>query len=203
MKIETIEIAGIEGALTALRLPYGKDTRSNIRHETTVHIDISDMDCERNPDAWDITLKGYRVCKSYSDITIDERDMTLMSTLVKRGDEHAKVVRGIMVWAKITAPVYWWCEEETYRAGHERLASESTMHIDCKGLSGEDLVKAKAEIPMGKELTKVDMFSYQCLRNMVRQRHNHRLPEWHTFIEWVKGLPFAEELIFVGLNLEE
>ena len=136
-------------------------------------------------------------------IGVDFKDLTLMQTLVKRGDEHAKVVRGIMVWAKITAPVFFWIEAETYRAGHERLASESTMHIDCKGLSGKELQEAKAAIPMGKELTKVDMFSYQCLRNIVRQRHDHRLPEWHQFIDWVRTLPFAEELILVGLETEE
>ena len=136
-------------------------------------------------------------------IVRNEQDLQLMTTLVKRGDEHAKVVRGINVWAKITAPVYWWAEEETYRAGHERLASESTMHIDCKGLSGKELQEAKAAIPMGKELTKVDMFSYQTLRRIVAQRHNHRLPEWHTFVDWVRTLPFAEELILVGFETEE
>ena len=136
-------------------------------------------------------------------VEIAVEDLELMNTLVKRGDEHAKVVRGIMVWAKITAPVYWWCEEETYRMGHERLASESTMHIDCRGLAGSELQEAKSAIPMGKELTKVDMFSYQALRKMVAQRHDHRLPEWHTFIDWVRTLPFADQLILVGLETEE
>ena len=70
------------------------------------------------------------------------------------------------------------------------------MHTDCKGLTGGELVKVKSEIPMGKELKKIDYFSYQCLRNIVHQRAEHRLPEWHQFIEWVKSLPLAEELIF-------
>ena len=186
MKIETIEIAGLAGALTALRLPFGKEARSKIR-------------IIRN---WE-RLRELSIIVSSSAIRIDPKDMQLMTTLVKRGDEHAKVVRGINVWAKITAPVYWWAEEETYRAGHERLASESTMHIDCRGLSGKELQEAKAAIPMGKELTKVDMFSYQTLRRIVAQRHNHRLPEWHTFIDWIRTLPYAEELIFVGLETEE
>ena len=203
MKIETIEIAGIAGALTALRLPFGKEVRSNIDHYSEIHLDFSDMDVEKTEDTYEVTMKGLPKFTSNTYITIAPKDLTLMQTLVKRGDEHAKVVRGIMVWAKITAPVYWWCEEETYRAGHERLASESTMHIDCKGLSGKELQEAKAAIPMGKELTKVDMFSYQALRKMVAQRHNHRLQEWHEFVDWIKTLPLAEELIFVGLNLEE
>ena len=194
MKIETIEIAGLAGALTALRLPFGKEVRSGIVAKNTLlwHINTDDKSWAGNT---------YEIPGNH--IGVDFKDLTLMQTLVKRGDEHAKVVRGIMVWARITAPVYWWCEEETYRMGHERLASESTMHIDCRGLAGSELQEAKSAIPMGKELTKVDMFSYQALRKMVAQRHNHRLPEWHEFVDWVRTLPLAEELIFVGLNLEE
>ena len=203
MKIETIEVAGLAGALTALRLPFGKDVRSRIEHFCDTYLDITDMDVEKAEDTYEVTMTGHTRFTSNTHIAIEPKDLSLMTTLVKRGDEHAKVVRGIIVWAKITAPVYWWAEEETYRAGHERLASESTMHIDCKGLSGKELQEAKAAIPMGKELTKVDMFSYQTLRRIVAQRHNHRLPEWHTFIDWVKTLPFAEELILVGLEIEE
>lgn len=203
MKIETIEIAGLAGALTALRLPFGKELRSKIENYCETHLDFTDMDVEKTEDTYEVTMKGLLKFTSNTSIAINKKDLTLMQTLVKRGDEHAKVVRGIMVWAKVTAPVYFWAEAETYRAGHERLASESTMHIDVRGLSGEELQRAKAAIPMGKELTKVDMFSYQTLRRIVAQRHDHRLPEWHQFIDWIKTLPLAEELIFVGLETEE
>ena len=202
MKIETIEIAGLAGALTALRLPFGKDVRSNIEHFCDTYLDFTDMDVEKAEDTYEVTMKGHPRFTSNTYIAIEPKDLSLMTTLVKRGDEHAKVVRGINVWAKITAPVYFWAEAETYRAGHERLASESTMHIDVRGLSGKELQEAKAAIPMGKELTKVDMFSYQTLRRIVAQRHDHRLPEWHQFIDWIKTLPLAEELIFVGLETE-
>ena len=56
---------------------------------------------------------------------------------------------------------------------------------------------------MGTEQDFVDVYSYQTLRRIVEQRHNHRLPEWHTFIDWIKTLPLAEELILVGLEMEE
>ena len=193
MKIETIEIAGLAGALTALRLPFGKDVRSGIvaKNKLLWFINTDDKSWAGNT---------YEIPGNH--IGVDFKDLTLMQTLVKRGDEHAKVVRGIMVWAKITAPVYWWCEEETYRAGHERLASESTMHIDCRGFSVEELVQAKSAIPMGKELTKVDMFSYQALRNIAKQRWNHRLPEWHVFVDWIKTLPLSQELILDGLEIK-
>ena len=187
IKIETIEIAGFAAALSALRLPFGLGERSVIR--VTL------------PERKDYLGLGNIVSKF--DVLVDQKDLSLMNTLVKRGTEHAKVTRGIMVWAKITAPIYWWCEMETYVVGHQRLSSESTMHVDCRGLSGDDLVAAKAAIPMGKELTKVDAFSYQALRNIARQRWNHRLPEWHVFVDWIKTLPFSQELILDGLDIKE
>ena len=196
MEIKTIEIAGMAGALTALRLPFGKEERSDINFYTNRGTNvIRDEAMERMVSTNHVSFT--------SDIWIDGRDIDLMTTLVKRGDEHSKVVRGILVYTKITAPIYWWCELETYRAGHERLASSSTMHIDCRGLSGEELQEAKSAIPMGKELTKVDYFSYQALRNIYKQRYNHRLQEWHTFCSWIKDLPFADELILPGLIIDE
>lgn len=38
--------------------------------------------------------------------------------------------------------------------------------------------------------------NYENILNMYRQRKNHKLTEWSkSFIEWVKTLPYAEELI--------
>lgn len=183
ISIKTLEIAGFASSVQALRLPFKKECRSECNFYGTINEDY-ELPC----------------FQSETKCFINEKDLHLMSVLVKRGDEHAKCIRGCIAYAEIEAPVYWWCELETYRAGHERLSSESTMHVDCKGLGGEDLVKAKSEIPMGKMLKKIDFFSYQCLRNIVKQRKGHRLPEWETFINWVRSLPFAEQLILVGLE---
>ena len=176
-KIETLEISGFRSALEALRLPYSLPPRSKL-HSFGGMNDDNTLCCE-------------------SSVNIDEKDMELLKALVKRGPEHAKCIRGINVYTKITAPIYWWCEMETYTVGHYRLASESTMHVDCKGLKEDELVKTKSEIPMGKELTKIDMFNYQNLRNIYFQRRNHRLPEWREFCTWIEQLPYAKEFITI------
>lgn len=44
--------------------------------------------------------------------------------------------------------------------------------------------------------TRTITLNYEVLRNIVHQRANHKLTEWHTFIRWVSTLPYAEELIF-------
>ena len=67
-------------------------------------------------------------------------------------------------------------------------------------LSGEELEKAKDEIPSGKIQKTVDYYSYQTLRRIWQQRHNHRLPMWHDFCKWIESLPFADELILIGLK---
>lgn len=188
IKINTLEIAGMASVLKALRLPFGKDCRSEVNSHYS----------------WEDECKSEGFWFNYNaQCEINDKDFALLSTLVKRGNEHSKVIRGLIVYAEIDAPVYWWCEMETYRAGHERLSSQSTMHIDARGLNGDELVTLKSEIPMGKVLKKIDFFSYQCLRTIVKQRTNHRLPEWATFIDWVKSLPFAKELILIGLDYED
>lgn len=172
IKIKTLEIAGLGSVLQALRLPFGKECRS--------HSEFS------------IELNDNERFKTSSFTYVNEKDLHLLSTLIKRGDEHAKSIRGLIVYAEIEAPVWFYREIETYRIGRERLSSESTMHIDCKGLSGEELEKTKDEIPMGKIQKTVDMFSYQALRRIYFQRRNHRLPMWHDFCRWIETLPYSK-----------
>ena len=45
--------------------------------------------------------------------------------------------------------------------------------------------------------------NYEVLRTIVHQRKGHKLSEWHQFIEWVRTLPYAEELIFYDKREED
>lgn len=110
-KVSTLEIAGFASVLAALRLPFGKEMRSKAD--------------------WQVSMNNNILFQS--SISIDPKDLTLMSTLVKRGDEHAKAIRGFQVYASIEAPREIWQELDTYRVGTDRLSSESTMHTIGKG----------------------------------------------------------------------
>ena len=37
--------------------------------------------------------------------------------------------------------------------------------------------------------------NYETLRNIYHARKNHKLQEWHTFCDWIRELPYAQELI--------
>lgn len=180
MKIETIEVSGFASALKAVRLPYNKEAKSDI--DTHVKSGILG------------TLRYGSI------ISVAQEDIELLKRLESSGDEHAKPLRGILAYVDITAPINFWWDLETYNVGHQRLFSGSTMHTEGKGLKGKALQKALHEIPFDRPIRKIDYFSYQTLRRIVSQRYNHRKPEFHEFIEWVKTLPYADELILLGLE---
>ena len=176
ISIKTLEIAGFAAAFQALRLPFGKECRSQV---------FTDGRCTEDE------------IRTSTSVFIEPKDLHLMSVLTKRGDEHAKVVRGIMVYAEIDAPRYWWQEMDTYRIGTDRLSSESTMHIQGKGMSEEELIAMKEALPEGTMQKRVQMFSYQTLRRIYFQRRGHRLPHWREFCKWVETLPYSSELITI------
>lgn len=53
--------------------------------------------------------------------------------------------------------------------------------------------------PMGLNLTARITTNYLQLKTIYFQRKNHRLEEWKIFIDWIRTLPLAEELIFVKI----
>ena len=185
--VQTLEVGGIVPALMSVKLPFSK--------QTTIDEVLLDYGKKTNEEIeYDADLTPEMKAKYFS-MSISPKSLKLLSNLQLSGDDHGKANRGIVAYALIKAPIYWWVEMETYRIGHERLSSQSTMHVDAKGLEGDELVKFKGDMPMGKELIKIDSFSYQTLRHIYFARRDHRLPEWHVFCDWIKTLPFSKELI--------
>ena len=69
---------------------------------------------------------------------VGENDRDLMYHLVNAGTDHRKFMRMMPVYVRITAPLYWWKEFDTYKVGTV-TNSCSTMHkITAKPFSIED-----------------------------------------------------------------
>ena len=69
---------------------------------------------------------------------IGRNDFSLMEKLAKSGSSHSKYRRMIVVYADITAPLYWWKEYDTYKVGTV-ANSCSTMHkIHAKEFTLDD-----------------------------------------------------------------
>ena len=50
-------------------------------------------------------------------------------------------------------------------------------------------------LPEGWLQTRTWTADYSVLRNIIHWRKNHKLTEWHQFVEWASTLPYANELL--------
>lgn len=127
---------------------------------------------------------------------------------------HNKFLEAICVWLDIDAPRYWWSQFDTYRIGVTKQ-SESTMHTLTKReleqgdfetpinpivlgvvngyIRDRNLVEAKAHLPEAFIQRRIVCTNYKSLRGVVKQRANHKLPEWQVLIqELEKQLDYPE-----------
>lgn len=47
-------------------------------------------------------------------------------------------------------------------------------------------------LPSSYNQRRTVMFNYEVLANMYKSRRHHKLDEWHTFCDWIEGLPYSE-----------
>lgn len=66
-------------------------------------------------------------CGNTPRYVLGENDHSLMQRLSNAGTEHRKYLRMMPVYVRITAPLYWWKEFDTYKIGTV-ANSCSTMH---------------------------------------------------------------------------
>ena len=132
LKIENTEVTGWEHAIRGMRNPMNSWEKSD-----SAYCQILD----------DLTKENYKWrcagCKNEfvgrpNCYVVGPNDYDLMKRLRNAGTDHRKFMRMIAVYADITAPLYWWKEADTYRAGVEKNSC-STMHkIAAKKFTLED-----------------------------------------------------------------
>ena len=262
LKLEKTEVVGWEAAIRGMRNPMNSWEQSDSAY---CHRDLA-RDCttcvHRNT--------GYSACTA-GHFDVGPKDYDLMTRLRNAGTDHRKFMRMIIVYVDITAPLYWWKEFKTYRAGRKfgddepdiiddgyleydiEMNSCSTMHkiaakeftlsdFSCEHLSGrydeglihpdsplgqlrktvgllnqyrdifidwdsvDDnrkdvfMVREKKDawwqmiqlLPSSYNQKRTVMLNYEVLANMYKSRKGHRLDEWHTFCNWIEGLPYSD-----------
>lgn len=94
----------------------------------------------RNPmNSWEKSDSEYKTA-GYDIVGFDlgENDHSLMQRLSNAGTDHRKFMRMMPVYVRITAPLYWWKEFDTYKVGTVSNSC-STMHkIQAKEFTMED-----------------------------------------------------------------
>lgn len=139
IKIENTEVMGWEAAVRGCRNPLNSwaksDSLFNIGHHGSKDIDT----LVPYRTGYNINGEEYAAYADWTDdYAIGKNDLDLMMRLAKAGSEHRKFMRMIVVYADITAPLYWWKEFDTYKVGTV-ANSCSTMHkIAAKEFTLED-----------------------------------------------------------------
>lgn len=98
LKIENVEVLGWEHAIRGMRNPKNSWAKSDSGPECPYGKEKCCGECQQN-------------------FCIGPNDKQLMMTLRNAGTDHRKFMRMITVYLDITAPLYWWKEFKTYRAG--------------------------------------------------------------------------------------
>lgn len=50
-------------------------------------------------------------------------------------------------------------------------------------------------LPTSYNQKRTVMLNYEVLVNIYKWRRNHKLDEWHTFCDWIEGLPYADLIV--------
>lgn len=118
IKIENVEVMGWEHAIRGMRNPMNSWERAD---SGICKGGESGIGCEN--------CANYDSCEHTYDHSwqLGKADHDLMMRLSAGGSTHAKYRRMIIVYADITAPLYWWKEFDTYKVGTV-ANSCSTMH---------------------------------------------------------------------------
>jgi len=143
-----------------------------------------------------IALDAMRLPKKQTAATSHDSDLRLAAKLIMAGHDHAKMMRGAVVWYRLECQVGWLIEYVTYRAGIECLSSSSTMHNELLQLKGNELVEQKQKGLPKKVYTRIEVASFQALRRMYIARRGHRHPDWQVFCDWIEHIPYFSKLIF-------
>lgn len=121
-------------------------------------------------------------CYHYYGFELGQNDFSLMQKLIKAGTDHRKFMRMIPVYIRITAPLYWWKEFDTYKVGTVSNSC-STMHkIQAKEFTLNDFsiehLKFKDNSPIYSEEGKIrlDGNGHTCLTiNLLNYWRNQYL----------------------------
>ena len=113
-------------------------------------------------------------CEHKNDYCLGENDLSLMQRLSNAGPEHRKYMRMMPVYVRITAPLYWWKEFDTYKVGTVSNSC-STMHkIQEKEFTLEDFSTEHICIRQSKDVLKDTIDALNVFRDVYLNGGNLR-----------------------------
>lgn len=83
------------------------------------------------------------------------------------------------------------CESEMLKI-IETLNYLRNLYLESKDFKYFRMIRQL--LPQGYLVKATWQANYQVLKNIYYARKNHRLPEWHTFCDWIETLPYFKEI---------
>lgn len=143
MKIEHTEIYGFRAALRGMRNPMDSwadsDSaffRFDMRHQIPYWIDIRGQEVGTTRGVEAVPATGCDVAAESPCIGL--KDMELALKLIRRGGDHRKFLRYIVVWCDFVLPRYVWQEVDTYKIGTVRNSCSTMNTLGKRHLTQED-----------------------------------------------------------------
>ena len=211
LKIEHTEVLGWEHAIRGMRNPMNSWEKSDSWYTTddgtpdhpNVHIGLNDLDLmKRLRNAGTDHRKFMRMIAVYVDITAPlywwkEFDTYKVGT----------VANSCSTMHKITAKEF---ALEDFSHEHLIVAGLNSLKRTIDDLNSaregylDERIKQNPEwrkevwwqmiqlLPSSYNQRRTMMLNYEVLANIYKSRRNHKLDEWHTFCDWIEGLPYSE-----------
>lgn len=204
IKIENTEVVGWESAIRGMRNPMNSWEKSDTHYEVGPNDHKLMMQLAKGGP---VHAKFRRMLTVYLDITAPlywwkEFDTYKVGT----------VANSCSTMHKIHAKEFTLDD-----FSHEHLNDTSKNHLK-KTISilnanretfigeGRDCFKGDKEfwwqmiqlLPSSYNQRRTVMLNYEVLHNIYESRRNHKLDEWHTFCNWIKGLPYSEVIVGEG-----
>lgn len=145
------------------------------------------------------------------------------------GQGHDNFLQGIVVQFDLTLSNKAWVEAERYHF-LDFVSSQSTIHCISKfdikdqcneyvtqetidninklkenylaDKTQENYLKLLYNIPAGFQITARMTTNYRQLKTIYQQRCYHRLPEWRAFCQWIRTLPYFDDIALPLMNTE-
>jgi hypothetical protein len=214
LKVENIEVSNIKGALRGMRNPMASwdkadsdfsikithDESKNYFIETNLYLGDNDKQLAQK-----LILSGsdhrkfMRQIFFCGDITAPDYWWKEMDTYKIATVANSTSTMHKLTSKELTFEDFSFDEITDYE---ENTINDLNILIDVyKHLSDDDNSKKKVwrkliqRLPMSFNYTRTWTASYETLRNIYFARRNHKLSEWHTFCDMIKGLPLGKELI--------
>ena len=193
MKIETLSVDGIEQALYCMRHPMLSYNKADSHEENGILVvGENDMDLSKR------LQKAGPEHRKHLRFIVVRADVKMPRYFYQQLDTYRAGVEkySTSTMHKITARPF---EEDDFEIDSDEWRKQLTDFMNERykqWQEAEDEEERKMRwrdiiqcLPQSYLQLRTYMFSYEALRNIIKQRTGHKLTEWRYFIDWCKTLP--------------